>query len=191
MIFFKKKYTQLTDEELMLLLVDKDKLAFHEIYSRYSKPLLNFFYNMLNYDKANAEDLLHDLFLKIIERPQLFDSSRKFSAWIYTVASNMIKNEYRNRQTHAQHHQLFSNGTNTTVLNDQKVDENRFYDYLHMELNKIDDELRTMFHLRYIDQMTFKEIATIFQCPEGTVKSRLFYLTKNLSTKLSFLNPNK
>lgn len=191
MAFFKKKYTDIPDEELMRLISHKDRLAFDEIYSRYSKPLLNYFYKLLNFDKEYAEDLLHDLFLKIIEKPQMFDNTRKFSAWVYTVASNMVKNEYRNKQTHSEHHKLFAVSRDTTVFNEQKVDENSFFKQLNEELNKVDEELHTMFNLRYLDQLPYKEIAEIFHCPEGTVKSRLFYLTKNLSIKLSVLNPHK
>ena len=42
------------------------------------KYLLNFFYSKLNYDQEKANDLLQDLFLKIIEKPELFDINKKF-----------------------------------------------------------------------------------------------------------------
>src|SRR5690606_3276565 len=73
--------------------------AFNEIYNRYSKPLFLFFYRRLYQENNKAQDFLQDLFLKLIEKAATFDSSKKFSTWIYTIAYNMCKNEYR---AHAQ-----------------------------------------------------------------------------------------
>ena len=73
MALFKKNYSIKSDEELMSLLTKGGQSAFDELYKRYSKPLLNFFFRMLNNDREKAEDLLHDLFLKIIEKPESFD----------------------------------------------------------------------------------------------------------------------
>ena len=52
--------------------------AFEELYARYSGKLLSYFKRMLWSDKELAEDCLHKLFLKIIEKPELFDTSRNF-----------------------------------------------------------------------------------------------------------------
>lgn len=72
----------LLDEELMGLLAGGEQTAFDELYQRYATPLLNFFYRMLNHDRERAEDLLHDLFLVVIEQPERFDSTRRFSTWL-------------------------------------------------------------------------------------------------------------
>ncbi|MHB9142065.1 MAG: RNA polymerase sigma factor, partial [Paludibacter sp.] len=113
MALFKKNHTTKTDEELMSLLTKGGQSAFDELYSRYSKPLLNFFFRMLNSDREKAEDLLHDLFLKVIEKPEIFDVNKKFNTWFYTLASNMIKNEYRSRQIRSEHvKQSLANGNN-------------------------------------------------------------------------------
>ncbi|MGC3978473.1 MAG: sigma-70 family RNA polymerase sigma factor [Paludibacteraceae bacterium] len=189
MVFFDNNYKRKTDEELMLLLTKSEKPAFDEIYVRYSKSLLNFFYKMLYCDRERAEDLMQDLFLKIIEKPQLFDCSKKFSIWIYVIASNMVKNEYRSRQTHSEHTQKMAYTNETSIKNEQQIDKNTFDKQLNIELDKIDTELKTMFNLRFEEDMSIKQIADILECPEGTVKSRLFYLTKKLSAKLSIFKP--
>ena len=53
----------------------------------------------------------------------------------------------------------------------------------------MDIETKTIFNLRFVEEMSIKQIAEIINCPEGTVKSRLFYLTKQLSKKLSVYKP--
>ena len=90
-IFKRNRYDNLSDEELFSHMKNGEERAFKELYGRYSKKMLFFFYQRLNNDNERAQDLLQDLFLKIIEKPESFDKSRKFSVWIYVVASNMCK----------------------------------------------------------------------------------------------------
>ena len=191
-MLLRKTYNNKTDEGLMSLLIKHEQLAFDELYNRYSKPMLNFFFRMLNNDREKAEDLLHDLFLKIIEKPQSFDKSMKFSTWFYTLAGNIVKNEYRKQQirTNFRSESILVN-TNPVEYNNESLDKSIFNQQLSKELIKVDIDTRTMFDLRFNEEMSIKEIACIFDCPEGTVKSRLFYLTKNLSIKLAAFKPEK
>ena len=187
---FRKNYEGKTDEELMSLLVKSEQPAFDELYKRYSKPLLNFFFRMLNYEREKAEDFLHDLFLKIIEKPESFDHSLRFSTWFYTLAANMVKNEYRNRQVRNEHKQFLGNRQDeTNELNDEHIDKQQFEFHLQIEINKLDAETKTLFNLRFVEEMSVKEIAEVMECPEGTIKSRLHYLSKHLSKKLSIFKP--
>lgn len=191
MKFFRKNYTEKTDEELMSLLTRREHPAFDELYARYSKPMLNFFFRMLNFDREKAEDMLHDLFLKIIEKPQLFDQSKSFSTWLYAVAANMLKNEYRSRQTREEYKCSQVLMQEKSVAANEQVDARLFRQLLDTELDKLDLELKTMFTMRFMEDMTLRQIAEVFDCPEGTVKSRLFYMTKNLSAKLATFKPEK
>jgi RNA polymerase sigma-70 factor (ECF subfamily) len=190
MSLFQKNYSKLTDEELMSLLTNGGQLAFDELYKRYSGPLLNFFFRMLNNDREKAEDLLHDLFLKIIEKPDSFDGNKKFNTWFYTLASNMIKNEYRSRQIKLQHATETLNLTQEYDLNNESIDRQLFDNRLQRELDKLDTESKAMFNLRFSEEMSVKQIAEIMGYPEGTIKSRLFYLTRQLAGKLAIYNPN-
>ena len=100
MAFFEKHdYKISSDEELMLFISHGKEKAFNELYGRYSRKMLFFFHSKLFKNQEKANDFLQDLFLKIIENPQSFDSSKNFSIWIYTVANNMCKNEYRKKNT--------------------------------------------------------------------------------------------
>jgi len=190
MSLFKKNHSKLTDEELMSLLTKGGQSAFDELYKRYSKLLLNFFYRMLNGDREKAEDLLHDLFLKIIEKPDSFDGNKKFNTWFYTLANNMIKNEYRSRQIKLQHATETLNLTQEYDLNNESIDRQLFDNRLQRELDKLDPESKAMFNLRFGEEMSVKQIAEILGYPEGTIKSRLFYLTRQLAGKLAIYKPN-
>lgn len=190
MALFRKNYSKIPDEELMSMLANGGQSAFDELYKRYARPMLNFFLRMLNYDKERAEDMLHDLFLKIIEHPERFDHLRTFSTWFYTLAGNMLKNEYRSKYVRAEHNlQHYQQTDSLFVFNNETIDKDIFHSKLELELEKLDVESQLLFRLRFTEEMSVKQIAEIIDCPEGTIKSRLFYLTKQLSKKLMIYKP--
>jgi len=190
MLLFQKNHSIRSDEELMSLLTNGGQSAFDELYKRYSKPMLNFFYRLLDRDRERAEDMLHDLFLKIIERPELYDSSRSFRAWFYTLAGNMVRNEFRSRQISNDYERVVS--VQSEMLTDGPevaLDRQLFERQLQWEIDRFDPEQKMLFQFRFVEEMTVRQIAEIIECPEGTVKSRLFHLTRLLAKKLSIYKP--
>ena len=93
----KEAFSIYTDEELMALINQGKVAAFDELYRRYSQRLMVYFVRMLNSNVALAEDALQDLFLKLVEKPALFDPTRSFKTWIFSVAHNTCKNFYRHQ----------------------------------------------------------------------------------------------
>ena len=182
-MLFRKSYKALSDEVLMEKAQGGSDGALEEIYQRYSQPLLRYFFRMLWQDRDKAEDFFHDVFVKILEKPERFDSSKKFSTWIYSVAHNMCKNEYR-KQSFRQ----AMNGHERENAIDEKIsgeiDQRKFQYSMEEILKEEDEETRTMFVMRYELEMNSAEIAEIVQCPEGTVRTRLFNLRKRLAAKL-------
>ena len=190
MLLFQKNQSIRSDEELMSLLTNGGQSAFDELYKRYSKPMLNFFYRLLDRDRERAEDMLHDLFLKIIERPERYDSSRSFRAWFYTLAGNMVRNEFRSRQISNDYERVVS--VQSEMLTDGPevaLDRQLFERQLQWEIDRFDPEQKMLFQFRFVEEMTVRQIAEIMECPEGTVKSRLFHLTRQLAKKLSIYKP--
>ena len=135
---------------------------------------------------------MQDLFLKIIEKPELFDTNKKFSTWIYTVAYNMCKNVYRSNIIKEKNYDinLLKELPTFDKLNN-KYDVDFFIDSLNTELNNLSKKHKQTFNLRHKDMLSIKEISIVMNCSEGTVKSRLFYATKELSKKLQIFNINK
>lgn len=157
--------------------------AFGEIVSRYQVRLLNFVYRMIG-DRERAEDLVQEAFLRVHRHLNRFDRTRKFSTWIYTIASNLAKNELRNR------------GRSPLVAfeqarprDDDDVRPVEFEDlanrpddlYEHRQLKTLVDQTvamlsshhREVFVLRELEGKSYEEIAEIMHCNLGTVKSRL------------------
>ncbi|MBL4706022.1 MAG: sigma-70 family RNA polymerase sigma factor [Flavobacteriales bacterium] len=188
----REDYTELTDELLMVKVADGESTAFSELYDRYATPLINYFYRMLWRDRAKAEDFMQELFTKLIHKPHLYNPERKFKTWLYSIANNMCKNEYRRMEVRKN----TSNGLDersdvkdNNVLSDKLLDRTIFNDKLNEELLELSENHRSVFELRYREDLSIKEIAEIMECSEGTIKSRLFYTIKKLSDKLTAFNP--
>ena len=188
----KPRYQEMTDESLMVAISKGDKRAFDEVYHRYSGPLLGYFIRMLWKDREKAEDFVHDIFAKIIRKPELFDPSRKFKTWLYSVANNMCKNEYKKQEVRKN----TSNGLDENYAGaDQhanvfsEVYDSQFREQFDKSLNALDGKHSEVFRLRHLDGLSIKEIAAVLEISDGTVKSRLFYATKYLASSLEAFNP--
>ncbi len=172
----------------------QDTSAFEELYERYSKRLLSYFFRELGGDEEKAQDFLQEVFLKIVEKPELFSTEKSFSAWIFVVAYNMCKNEYRRLgvrkivDSNPDMEKLPQASENDYQQVERSLDQKKFYDALIEELEKLEEEQRSTFLLRYQQDLSIKEIGEILGCSEGTIKSRLYYTTKKLAARLKAFN---
>ncbi len=172
-----------TDEKLLQRIAQKDATAFELLYDRYSSRMFRYFYRMLWQREELANDFTQDLFLKIIEKPHLFDPKKCFSTWIYSVAANMCKNAYRSHKPIENiDYQIISYEEDFDLQLDNALQEAQ----LQAAINLLDAEHRQCVVLRFFEALSIKEIAAILELPEGTVKSRIHYALKALKPKLSF-----
>ena len=189
-----KVFSVMEDRALMVYLQKGEASAFDEIYKRYSKPMFGYFVRMLNYDKHKAEDALHDLFLKVIEKPHLFDTSKPFRTWLYTIAYNNCKNQYKHNEIVKEaHREIKHTGDNLDehfiTRAAASMDAKDFKKALMEALAELPHDKKATFVLRYQEDRTIAEIAELMECSEGTVKSRIHYTIKILSEKLKVYNP--
>ena len=191
MALFNKEYGNLGDERLMELVVRGDERAFGALYDRYSRRLLSYFHRMLWNDREKAQDYLQDLFTKLAQRPTSYDPSRSFQTWLFSVANNMCKNAYRHEEVVRAAARELRHGVDREEARDgMDVDHERFRGRLDQELAKLDPDHKATFVMRYNEEMAIKEIAAVFGCSEGTVKSRLFYTLKKLAERMKEFDPN-
>src|SRR5690242_15597482 len=86
----------LDDSGVVTAFLEGEERAFQELVERYQTRLLNFIYRTIG-DREKAEDLVQEVFIRVYRHIHRFDRSKKFSTWAYTIASNLAKNELRNR----------------------------------------------------------------------------------------------
>lgn len=192
MRLFRMQHSALSDEELMSQMSKGNRHAFDELYKRYALPLTAYFARMLWKDREKAEDFVHDLFAKIIHKPDYFDTSRSFKTWIYSVANNMCKNEYKKQEVRKgtvngldNHYSLGDQSANVMG----EVQDAQFKVAFDRSLEELDMKHREAFLLRHVDGLSIKEISEVVSANEGTVKSRIFYAIKYLAESLKEFDP--
>lgn len=183
------QYRKCSDEELMVeIIVHHSHPALTILHERYSKKLLGYFIKMLQNDHDKAQDFVQDIFLKIIEKKHLFDTDKKFYTWIFTIASNMCKSEYRKpffQSISTDEYELQSKA----VFSDDLSEKERFKQIYKASLAQLEVHHKTTFILRYMEKFSLNEIAEITETSVGTVKSRLFYATKKMAELLKEFDP--
>lgn len=160
-----------------------DPKAFGKLVERYQVRLLNFVFRMIG-DRERAEDLVQEAFLRVYRHLDRFDRSRKFSTWIYTIASNLAKNELRNRSrspvvTLEQVRPGPEEEPRPVEFEDSEHRPDAMYERRNLKalvdrtVARLSSHHREVFVLRELEGKSYEEIAEIMHCNLGTVKSRL------------------
>ncbi len=177
------RFADFTDSEVVAAHLVGRPLAFEQLVDRYQRRLLNFVYRTIG-DRERGEDLVQEVFIRVHRHLHRFDQTKKFSTWIYTIASNLAKNELRNRSRNPL--VLFQTIKKNWEVDHRPIEfedhKNRpddlyrkrhLRDLVEWTVNQLPEHHRVVFVLRELEGKTYEEIADITSCNLGTVKSRL------------------
>lgn len=184
-------YHNHSDEELMILVKRGDHRAFSLLYDRYAKRLKAYFHRMLWSNAAMAEDHVQELFTKIVNKPELFQSSHLFKPWVFRIAANMCKNSYRKRAFEKEYLEQLQKQQIYHSVAERKIDEQIQLDFVTGELEKLTEDRRSLFLLRYQQELSIEELSVLFDLPMGTVKSRLHHIRKDLIASMNATKKEK
>ena len=175
--------TALPDEALFERYQEGDDRAFAQLVGRYEPLIKGFLFKRLK-DEERVQDLTQDTFLRVHRARERYDTGRKFSTWIYTIASNLLKNEYRNRSRRREtaFSDLRAEGTAPRPIefeSDAPDPERSAYrgelrEAIEDAIGRLEDHHRIPFVMREVEDRTYEEISEAIGVPVGTVKSRLF-----------------
>ena len=184
-LFF-NSIASLSDEDLMARVASKDDdRAFDELYHRHARRVMGFIMRQLS-DSDRAADLVQDAFLRLWSSRERYIADKCFSTWLFSIAYNLLKNEYRRSGYSVEYAEHVINNTTEEQDDDLdvKLDDKLFDAALRQELSLLDAESRLLFSLRFEEEMTVPQIAEVMKIPEGTVKSRQHTIIRNLKQKL-------
>jgi RNA polymerase sigma-70 factor (ECF subfamily) len=186
------------DEVLLQAYRAGDVRAFERLVARHEKPVWNFIRRFVH-DAATAEDLLQEVFLRVVKSADEWRGAAKFSTWLYTIARNLTIDHAR-RAVHRNAASLDAErdgGESTTTLHDRIASTDRRADEVATDREtkrRIDDavaalpaEQREVFLMREVMEMPFAEIAAAVGASEPTVKSRMRYALEKLRAALAEL----
>jgi RNA polymerase sigma-70 factor (ECF subfamily) len=161
---------RLIEQVIILRCQTGDKDAFAELIERYQAPL-RYFISHLSSNSEMTEDIFQDTWLTVIRRIYSLKSTDAFSTWLYRIARNKVYQQLRRKQ------KLSELNENVAVPNDTEDDVFSPEDAakIHRCMKELRPEYREVLMLRFLEQMSYHEIAKVINCGLGTVKSRIYY----------------
>lgn len=173
-----------SDEVLMDLISRGNRKAFEIVYERYFDKLCWYAKGFLK-DEVAAEDIVQEVFLRIIDTDHGYDPKKRLSTWIYTLTANRCKNVLRDE---ANRQRLVSENMNRETYEIpslfSSIDAKRINTEIQDWLKDKSEKDQNLYRLRFEQELSVKEIAEAMEIPEGSVKSGLYYLLKKLSSPL-------
>ncbi len=168
----------MTDEEVMIAICNGDIDRINILYERYHLSLFNFFHK-LTFNKQASEDLVHDVFLRLIRSRNTYKVKGAFTSWMFKIAYNGYcdykKEPVLQKQTDCDPDTI----TDTDKLDDV-LENKENYALLKRALLQLDDEDRGLLIMSAYRKMKYREIAEIVNCSTGTVKTRVFRAIRKL-----------
>jgi RNA polymerase sigma-70 factor (ECF subfamily) len=166
---------RLYERVLVLRCQAGDEAAFAELVERY-QPSLRYYLRKMLRDPQSAEDALQDVWLAVFRAVARLADAGAFRAWLYRIARDRAVRELRHRPPY----QLLEEVDPI----DGRAEEAHFTaedaERIHAALDEVSAEHREVLVLRYIEDMTYEEIARVVGCQVGTVRSRLHYAKRAL-----------
>jgi RNA polymerase sigma-70 factor (ECF subfamily) len=176
-----------SDAELARDALAGSEAAYRELVIRYATPAVNFIFRFVR-DRALAEDLAQEGFLRVYQRLNTFDPSRKFSSWFFQVLRNITIDYLRvNRLPTSSLDELAEEGKQGAAVDresaspEQVAGQRELAAAMNAALSRIRPEYREVVVLRYQEGLAQPEIAEILGLPSGTVKTYLHRARKELA----------
>ncbi len=191
----------ISDEVLVKRIKRGDEASFRQLVERYRSRVYSIAYAMTK-NQSDADDLSQEIFLKVYRFLPQFKGKSKFYTWLYRLAINTCISAINNRKKKHEEVSLFLSSENKDVLLNtlpeesvvspmQLLENKELGQKIRLAIDSLSDGLKEIFILREIEDLSYKDLAEIFKCPEGTIKSRLFRAREELRKKLlPYLNYN-
>ena len=185
-----------TDVQLMLDVKAGDEQSFELLLRKYRSPLVNFLYRMVR-DRAVAEDLAQEVFLRVYRARQQYAPSAKFTTWMFRIATNLALNSVRDnrrRQLEISMDQTTDTGEDeqramevpdrAPSVEQELVARSRA-ESIMKAIHSLPEKQRAAVLLHKYQELDYDEIARVLECSESALKSLLFRAYETLRVELA------
>jgi RNA polymerase sigma-70 factor (ECF subfamily) len=187
----------MSDREVDQRLVERaqrgDKQAFELLVSKYQRKLARLLSRFIR-DATEVEDVTQEAFIKAYRALPTFRGDSAFYTWLYRIGINTAKNYLvamgRRAPTttdfDSDEAENFEDGDQLRDLNtpENELMSRQVAETVNQTLEELPEELRTAITLREIEGLSYEDIASIMNCPIGTVRSRIFRAREAIAEKL-------
>ena len=181
-----KKYEEFDDNKLVDITRKQNIEAYKILFGRYEKSLFIYIFHFVR-NKEEAEDLLQNVFAKTYKSIHSFDTSRKFSSWIYRIAHNETINflKRKNKKRFISLEDISSNKDKLQMSFEGKGSEELFWQkeiskQVDEALERIPDNYKKILKMRYFNDYSYQKIGLILSKPVNTVGTLISRAKKKL-----------
>ncbi|MFA5535987.1 MAG: sigma-70 family RNA polymerase sigma factor [Bacillota bacterium] len=169
--------TQHTDLVLIEKTLNGDRIAFGELIEKYQKQIYSLAYRLTN-NADDAQDLAQEIFIKVYQVLSKYDQERPFFPWLYRVATNVCYTELRRKPNgEVSLEKVIEVGSLIPISPEQPEEE-----YVQKEtqmlvqqaLAELPENYRVPMVLRYLEELSYQEIADAMELPLTTIETRLY-----------------
>ncbi len=167
----------ITNEDLACRIQQGDRDALAALVERHHDALMGYLYRTTGGDRALAQDLAQETFLRLMRSIKRYQYPRPFKPWLYAIATNLARDHYKRaavrwRATEREYdwpHDVEDDGEPPETLLVAAVEARQ----IAVALGRLPEAQREVVVLRYYQEFSLAEISQILDIPLGTVKSRL------------------
>ena len=172
------------DNELVKLLMGDSQEAFGELYARYREWLICFCKKYMR-NEAEAEDIVHDVFLKLWDTRHFLNPELSFSGFVQTMAKNHISDKFRHLDVHSRYAQnKLINETDSTNETEDTIIDNDYAKLLDELIESLPPKQKEIFRLNRIEGLTYKEISESLKTPVENVRKQISLASKKIKDSL-------
>ena len=178
------KWKDLSDEDLMLRIQDGESDCFDVLVDRYKIRLFNYLFRLVG-DRDEAEEVAQEAFVKAYIHAGKYRTIARFSTWLYTIATNLVRNRMRSKKRAPKIYSLWGrnrfDGEEEQQIDivdpgrspEKEMNDRELSDVINSTIQRIPAKYRECFVLREMNQLSYEEIAAVTGLKLGTVRSRI------------------
>jgi RNA polymerase sigma factor (sigma-70 family) len=173
-----------TDHQLMLAVRDGDLDKLGRLFEKYHRALYNFYLRQLE-DAPLCEDMVQEVFLRMLKYRHTYRGEGRFTTWMYSIAHNVRIDHFRRMKNRQDFTGEIDDVASPQPGPAELSERSSRHQALHRALNRLSDEKREVLIMSRFQGLKYEEISRILGCPVNTVKARVFRALKDLKASLA------
>lgn len=179
-----------TDNELMFRVRDGELSELGVLFERYHDRLYNFFVRHTSRRDA-SEDLVQDVFFRMLKYRHTYRGDAPFTVWMYQLARNASADYFKRWKLEVPMEGEIEERSGTDPLPSEASEKEEEQELLRQALSRLSDEKREVLIMSRFQGLKYEEIGKICDCPVGTIKARVHFALKDLRDEYRKLTKEK
>lgn len=192
----RKRYSEMTDLQLVLACQRRDKMAFEHLVKRYQRPVFALLHQIAP-DWHDPNDLAQEVFIRVWRSVPTLRNPNSFKTWLNHIVTNLFYDELRKRpkqmmisidepiSTDGSDEGITRDLPDVSAIPEDVVQRQELSEAIDRAIEKLPEQFRTTIVLRELQGMSYDEIASLTNAERGTVKSRIARARAKIQMSLS------